>query len=106
MDPSTVPWKAASLRPEEPRYAYVHAIALNQLRRTEEAVAALRANLDRHPRHRDSLMALATIERDRANFAEAERLAAAAAGLNPSDREAAALLSQVRGLRQRLPGLR
>ncbi len=98
--------QAATLRPEEPRYAYVHAIALNQLRRTEEAVAVLRMNLDRHPRHRDSLMGLATIERDRANFAEAERLAAAAAGLNPSDREAAALLSQVRGLRQRVPGLR
>lgn len=98
--------QAAALRPEEPRYAYVQAIALNQLRRTGEAVAMLRANLDRHPRHRDSLIALATIERDRANFAEAEPLAAAAAALDPADREAAALLSQLRGLRQRPPGLR
>jgi Flp pilus assembly protein TadD len=95
--------QASALRPEEPRYAYVQGIALNQLRRTEDAVAVLRANLERHPRHRDSLFALATIERDRANIAEAERLAAAAAALNPADREAAALLAQLRALRGRLP---
>jgi predicted CXXCH cytochrome family protein len=97
--------EAARLRPEEPRYAYVQAIALNQLRRTEEAAAVLRANIARHPRHRDSLVALATIERDRANFVDAERLAAEAAALNPADREAAALLAQLRARRQR-PGLR
>ncbi|MCA3457943.1 MAG: tetratricopeptide repeat protein, partial [Rhodobacter sp.] len=95
--------QASRLRPEEPRYAYVQGIALNQLRRTEEAVAILRANLERHPRHRDSLFALATIERDRANITEAEQLAAAAVALNPADREAAALLAQLRDLRQRLP---
>jgi len=92
--------EAARLRPEEPRYAYTQAIALNQLRRTEEAAALLRLNLSHHPRHRDSLMALATMERDRGNLAEAERLAAEAAALQPSDREAAALLLQLRGLRQ------
>lgn len=96
--------EAAALRPEEPRYAYVQAIALHQLRRTDEATTVLRANLERHPRHRDSLIALATIERDRVNLAEAERLAAAAVALNPADREAAALLLQLRALRQRLPG--
>ena len=37
---------------------------------------------------------------------EAERLATAAAALNPADREAAALLAQLRGLRQRAPSLR
>lgn len=98
--------QAAALRPEEPRYAYVQAIALNQLRRTSDAVAVLRSNLQRHPRHRDSLIALATMERDRLNLAEAERLAAMAAGLNPSDREAAALLAQLRGLRAPTPGPR
>jgi hypothetical protein len=67
-------------------------------------MAVLRANLERHPRHRDSLIALATIERDRTNLAEAERLAAAAVALNPADREAAALLAQLRALRQRVPG--
>ncbi|WP_198374458.1 hypothetical protein [Neoroseomonas rubea] len=51
-------------------------------------------------------MALATIERDRSNFVEAECLAAEAAAINPTDREAAALLAQLRSLRQRMPGLR
>ena len=51
-------------------------------------------------------MALATMERDRTNLVEAERLATAAAALNPADREAAALLAQLRGLRQRAPSLR
>ncbi len=97
---------AAALRPDEPRYAYVRAVALNDLGRREEAVAVLRSNLDRHSRHRDSLMALATMERDRTNLVEAERLATAAAALNPADREAAALLAQLRGLRQRAPSLR
>ena len=92
--------EAARLRPEEPRYAYTQAIALNQLRRTDEAAALLRLNISRHPRHRDSLMALATMERDRSNLAEAERLAVEAAALQPNDREAAALLMQLRGLRQ------
>ncbi|UPY38442.1 cytochrome c3 family protein [Sediminicoccus sp. KRV36] len=98
--------QAAALRPEEPRYAYVQAIALNQLRRSEDAMAVLQANLALHPRHRDSLIALSTMERDRANLAEAERLAAAAAALNPADREAAALLAQLRGMRQRGPNSR
>ena len=66
----------------------------------------LRGNLARNPRHRESLIALATIERDRANYAEAERQAQAALALNPNDREAAALLAQLRALRQRLPGVR
>ena len=92
--------EASRLRPEEPRYAYTQAIALNQLRRGDEAAALLRLNIARHPRHRDSLMALATMERDRRNLAEAERLASEAAALQPSDREAAALLMQLRGLRQ------
>jgi predicted CXXCH cytochrome family protein len=92
--------EASRLQPEEPRYAYTQAIALNQLRRGDEAAALLRLNILRHPRHRDSLMALATMERDRRNFVEAERLAAEAAALQPSDREAAALLMQLRGLRQ------
>jgi predicted CXXCH cytochrome family protein len=91
--------EAARLRPEEPRYAYTQAIALNQLRRGDEAAALLRLNISRHPRHRDSLMALATMERDRRNLAEAERLASEAVALQPSDREAAALLMQLRGLR-------
>jgi predicted CXXCH cytochrome family protein len=84
---------AARLVPDDPRYPYAQALALHRLGRIPEAVAVL----ERQPRHRDSLIALATIERDRGNRAAAERHAAAALALDPNDREAAALLAQLRG---------
>lgn len=86
---------AVALAPGEPRYAYAQALALHRLRRVDEAVAVLA----RHPRHRDSLIALATFERDRGRLAEAERYAAAALALDPGDRDAAALVGQIRARR-------
>lgn len=60
--------------------------------------------LERHPRHRDSLIALASFERDRGRLVEAERHATAAAALDPADRGVAALVQQIRTLRrQRQP---
>jgi hypothetical protein len=59
----------------------------------EEALAVLA----RHPRHRDSLMAAATFERDRGRLVEAERYARAALALDPQDREAAALVAEIAG---------
>jgi hypothetical protein len=52
----------------------------------------------RHPRHRDSLIALASFERER--LVEAERLAAAAAALDPADRRVPVLLQQIRTMLQ------
>jgi predicted CXXCH cytochrome family protein len=86
---------AASLAPDAPRYAYAQALALHRLGRVDDAVAVLA----RHPRHRDSLIAIATFERDRGRLDEAERHAAAALALDPGDRDAAALLSQIRARR-------
>ncbi|WP_144187152.1 tetratricopeptide repeat protein [Elioraea rosea] len=82
---------AASLAPDQPRYAYTYALALHRQDRVDEALAVLA----RHPRHRDSLIAAATFERDRGRFAEAERHAKAALALDPADREAAALLVEL-----------
>ena len=98
--------RAASLGADTPRYAYTQAIALYEAGQREEAIRLLRATLQRHPGHRDSLLALATIERDRMNLIEAERLAGAAAALDPADHEAAALLAQLRAARQRMPAQR
>jgi len=89
---------ATALAPEEPRFAYVQALTLHRLGRVEEAIALLAW----HPRHRDSLIALATMERDHGRLAEAERYAAAALALDPADREAAALLGEIR-VRQGAP---
>ena len=78
------------LAPEEPRYAYALALALHRQGRVDAALAVLA----RHPRHRDSLIAGASFERDRGRMAEAAALARAALALDPTDREAAALLAQ------------
>jgi predicted CXXCH cytochrome family protein len=82
-----------ALAPGEPRYAYAWALALRGQQRVEEAIAVL----SRHPRHRDSLLAAALFERDRGRIAEARRHAEAALALDPADRDAAALLAQLRG---------
>lgn len=79
------------LAPEQPRYAYTLALALHRQGRVEEALAAL----ERHPGHRDSLIAAATFERDRGRLMEAERHARRALALDPQDREAAALLTEL-----------
>ena len=86
---------AAALAPEEPRYAYVQALTLHRLGRVEEATTLLA----RYPRHRDSLIALATIERDRGRLADAERHATAALALDPADRGTAALVGEIQARR-------
>jgi predicted CXXCH cytochrome family protein len=84
--------EAASRAPGEPRFAYAWALALHRLGRVDDAVAVLA----RHPTHRDSLVALAAFERDRGRLEAAARHAAAALALDPGDREAAAMLEQLR----------
>lgn len=81
----------ARLAPDQPRYAYTHALALHRQGRVEEALAVLAG----HPRHRDSLMAAATFERDRGRLIEAKRYARAALALDPQDREAATLIAEI-----------
>ncbi|MCZ8149800.1 MAG: multiheme c-type cytochrome [Roseomonas sp.] len=88
--------EAAALAQDEPRYAYAQALALHRLGRVDEAVGVL----ERHPLHRDSLIALASFERDRGRLVEAERHATAAAALDPADRGVAALVQQISTLRQ------
>ena len=77
------------------------AVALNDVGRGPEAIAALREVLVRHPAHRDTLLALATMERDRGFLAEAERAVQAVLAIDPSDRQGQALMVQLRGLRPR-----
>ena len=56
--------RAATLSPETPRFAYVYAIALNATGRSAEAIETLEASHGRHLADRDTLFALATINRD------------------------------------------
>lgn len=88
--------EAARLAPEEPRYAYVYAIALNSTGQLRAALEVLAQALARHPDNREMLLAAATFNRDygdrSAAIGYAERLRRAA----PGDPRAAQLLQGLR----------
>ncbi|MBK8976941.1 MAG: tetratricopeptide repeat protein [Planctomycetes bacterium] len=77
--------RAARLRPEEPRYAYVYGVALQDAGETDAAVAALTDLLRRYPRDTDALLALTTIERDRGRLDEARAWARRLCEAAPED---------------------
>jgi predicted Zn-dependent protease len=54
--------QAARLAPDNVRYAYVQAIALNSMGKRTEALALLRATQTRHPNDLDTLNALVSIQ--------------------------------------------
>ena len=87
--------RADELAPENPRYAYVHALALNG---TGDAAGALRVLADAHRRHPadvDLLVTLITINRDTGNRADALDYARTLSRLRPEDPEVAALLREL-----------
>ena len=71
--------KAAELDPGHARYAYVYAVALHSAGRANQAIAALKENLIRHPNDRDTLLALISFSRESGDLNSAleyaERLA-------------------------------
>jgi len=89
--------RAVELAPDEPRYAYVYAIALHSMQRTDQAIAVLEAAEKRRPANAQLLQALATILRDQGRTQDAlgyaRRLVAAA----PYDPSAQALVRQLEG---------
>jgi Tfp pilus assembly protein PilF len=76
--------RAAELAPDDPRMAYVYAVALSETDRAR-ALAELQRALARHPYHRDTLIALATFSRDSGARANALRYAETLAQLEPDD---------------------
>jgi Tfp pilus assembly protein PilF len=56
---------ASELAPDNARYAYVYAIALNSTDAAAEAIALLARTHQQHPTDRDVLVALVSIARDR-----------------------------------------
>ena len=56
--------QAAELGPDQARYGYVYAVALNSAGRPGDAIAALKQNLQRHPNDRDTIQALISFSRD------------------------------------------
>ena len=88
--------RASRLAPNDPRYVYVYAVALNSTGRPRDAIRALESAARRWPADRDVLMALATLQRDAGNLPAARQAAERLAAAYPNDREVNALVQQLR----------
>lgn len=83
--------KAARLAPQSPWYAYVHAVALEEVGRGEEAFAVLQEAARRHPGDPDILLALAAALLERGDRAGARRHAETLLQIAPGHPNAEAL---------------
>ena len=98
--------RATELDPEQPRYAYVYALALRQKGEPEKAITALEAARGRHPGDREVLSALTTLYLERRDHEAAIEAAADLKARYPDDPHVEALWKQasaVPGQRNRAP---
>jgi len=77
--------QASELAPENSRYAYVYAIALNSIGASAQALQLLEDTHKRHPADRDTLLALVSIARENGDFATALLHARELVTLYPTD---------------------
>jgi Flp pilus assembly protein TadD len=87
--------RAHELTPENARYAYVYAVALNSTGAAADALAVLDEAHQQHRADRDVLMALVSIARDNGDFAAALRHARELATLDPADTRIRSLVSDL-----------
>jgi Flp pilus assembly protein TadD len=76
---------ASEFAPDNTRYAYVYAIALNSIGAGASAMELLENTHKRHPTDRDTLLALVSISRDTGDFATALSHARELVALYPAD---------------------
>ena len=88
--------EAASLDPENVRYAYVYAVALNSSGATAEAKELLTRTHKAHPTDRNVLMGLIAFERDSGDVATALAHALELAALEPQNPQVRTLLDDLR----------
>ena len=88
--------RAATLDPSQARYAYVYAVALKSAGKAEEAMAALKDNLARHPADRDTLSALVAYNREAKDYEAALGYAERLAEIMPEDIRLQALIADLK----------
>ncbi|HET9716085.1 MAG TPA: tetratricopeptide repeat protein [Pseudolabrys sp.] len=88
--------RAAELDQGRARYAYVYAVGLHSTGRVTDAIAVLKAGLERHPTDRDTLLALVTFNRDNGDVAAALTYAERLARLDPDDRRISELIASLK----------
>ena len=86
--------RAHELRPDNARYAYVYAVALNSSGAAGEAMALLELTHRQHPADRDVLMTLVSLARDKGDFADALGYARELLTLDPGDAQLRALVAE------------
>ncbi len=86
---------AARLAPDNARYAYVHAVALNSAGKTAEAITLLRTANSRHPDDLEILSALISLNRAAGDFKAALVHARKAAEILPGDPRIQRLVSEL-----------
>ena len=87
---------AAALDPDNARYAYVYAVALNSSGSTAEAKELLERTHKQHPTDRNVLLGLIAFERDSGDIAAAVAHAQELAALEPQNPQVRALLDDLR----------
>jgi predicted CXXCH cytochrome family protein len=88
--------RAAELDLERARYAYVYALGLQSAGRRSDALAVLKANLQRHPNDRDTLSAMVNLSREADDARGALEYAERLAKMTPADAGLARLVEQLR----------
>jgi predicted CXXCH cytochrome family protein len=88
--------QAAELEPENPRYSYVHAVALHSSGHPAQAIAVLQRVLGRHPGDRDSLAALTRFEQERGDLAAAIKYAEQLSAVMPEEGAVRRLIEELR----------
>jgi Flp pilus assembly protein TadD len=87
---------AAALEPDRARYAYVYAVALHSAGRVQQSIAVLKESLSRHPRDRDTSLALINFYRANGDVASALAVAEQFALVVPEDVNLARLIQELR----------
>ena len=87
--------RAAELQPDNSRYSYVYAVALNSQGKTQQAIDILSEALVIHPLDRDLLIALVTFNRDRGELGQARAFARQLVERFPGDSGAMQLLNSL-----------
>jgi Flp pilus assembly protein TadD len=87
--------RAAERAPQNARYTYVYAVALNSTGQTNNALALLARAHQRHPNDRELLYALVTMNRDAGRVAAAQSYAEKLAAAAPNDPAVTELIKQL-----------
>ncbi|QJR10218.1 hypothetical protein DSM104443_01272 [Usitatibacter rugosus] len=89
--------EAAKLAPDDARYAYVYGVALHDMGKREEALKALGSGIARNPYDRETLVALATYEREAGNLASARARMKLLRELEPGNPDIERMAAEIEG---------